>query len=155
MPNKYQREIEEILRNMERTDHGQSLGERIRAFNRPSPRLRLAGPRMRLRLSAPEGLLVAGVVLALIGAGLSFYFYGSTTVLYANIAGAFGMVALACFVVGLVIGWRERFGNQSASMWRGQRVERSRPRRFRPFAPIVTQFRIMRLKWRYLRSRGR
>ncbi len=148
MSNKYEREIEEILRNMDRTDHGQSLGERIRAFNRPSPRLRLVGPHMRLRLSASETLLVAGVVLALLGAGLSFYLGGPTSG-----AGAIGAVALVCFIAGLAIGWRERFGSHGAPMWRGQRVDT--PRRFRPFAPIVTQFRIIRLKWRYWRSRGR
>lgn len=148
MSNKYEREIEEILRNMDRTDHGQSLGERIRAFNRPSPRLRLVGPHMRLRLSASETLLVAGVVLALFGAGLSFYF-GDPTI----ITGAIGAVALVCFIAGLAIGWRGRFGSHGAPMWRGQRVDTAR--RFRPFAPIATQFRIIRLKWRYWRSRGR
>lgn len=153
MSNKYEREIEEILRNMDRTDHGQSLGERIRAFNRPSPRLRLVRPHMRLRLSASETLLVAGVVLALLGAGLSFYFGVPTTGLRANITGAIGAVALVCFVAGLAIGWRERFGSHGAPMWRGERVDT--PRRFRPFAPITTQFRIIRLKWRYWRSRGR
>jgi hypothetical protein len=148
MSNKYEREIEEILRNMDRTDHGQSLGERIRAFNRPSPRLRLVGPRMRLRMNTSDTFIIAGVVLALLGAALSFYL-GSPT----SVTGAVGAVALVCFIAGLTIGWRERFGSRGAPMWRGQPVDT--PRRFRPFAPIVTQFHIIRLKWRYWRSRGR
>ena len=36
MPHKYQREIEEILRNLERTEPRQDLGERIRPFTRPA-----------------------------------------------------------------------------------------------------------------------
>ena len=38
MPNKYEREIEEILRNMDRPEPKPGLGNRIRAFNRPRPR---------------------------------------------------------------------------------------------------------------------
>jgi hypothetical protein len=154
MPNKYEREIEEILRNMDRTDDGQSLGDRIRAFNRPSPRLRLVGPRVRLRLSATEALLVAGVGLALIGAGVSYYFSGAPLPgIFANIPGVIGVAGLLCLLLGLIIGWSERFGHHSAPSWRGQQAET--PRRFNPFSPITTQFRIMRLKWRYWRSRGR
>ena len=38
MPDKYMREIEEILRNIEGTDSGQDLGERVRPFKRPAAR---------------------------------------------------------------------------------------------------------------------
>jgi hypothetical protein len=150
MPNKYEREIEEILRNMDRTDDGQSLGDRIRAFNRPSPRLRLVGPRIRLRLSASEALLVVGIGLALFAAGFAYYFSGRS---FTDVIGVIGVVGLLCLLLGLGVGWSERFGHHSSPSWRGQPAQN--PRRFRPFSPIATQFRIMRLKWRYWRSRGR
>jgi hypothetical protein len=152
MPNKYEREIEEILRNMDRPDQGQTLGDRLRAFNRPAQRTRLRGPQMRLRLDASEGLFLVGVIMALVGAGIAYYFGGPTHTVPALIGGAIGLVAFLCILTGLAIGWQERFGHSSRPMWRGQMVERPRP--LRPFGGLGTQFRIMRLKWRYWRSRG-
>lgn len=150
MPNKYEREIEEILRNMDLDDHGQSLGDRIRAFNRPTTRTRSPGPRLHLRLNSSEAFLLIGVVLALVGAGMSYYFGFTSVGLYATIAGLLAVVGLACILMGLIIGWLDRFGHHTAPSWRG--VE-SHPRRgFAPFRAISTQFRIMRLKWRYWRS---
>src|SRR5579859_6509626 len=103
MPNGYEREIEEILRNLDQTDHAQGLGERIRAFNRPAPRTRIARPRLRLRLSRSEAFLALGVALALLGAGVRFYFGYAIEVAdkqsvaspYAIIAGVLGVIGLA------------------------------------------------------------
>lgn len=107
---------------------------------------------MRLRLDWSEGLLIVGTGLALVGAGIAFYFGGPLHTLPAYLGGAIGAAAFACILAGLIIGWRERFGHYSPPMWRGQSVER--PRRLRPLGGLGTQFRIMRLKWRYWRSRG-
>lgn len=150
MPNKYEREIEEILRNMDLDDHGQSLGDRIRAFNRPTTRTRPPGPRRRLRLNSSEAFLLLGVVLALVGAGMNYYFGFVSVGLYATIAGVVAVVGLACVLMGLIIGWLDRFGHHAAPTWRGAE---SRPRAgFAPFRAIATRFRIVRLKWRYWRS---
>ena len=150
MPNKYEREIEEILRNMDLDDHGQSLGDRIRAFNRPTTRTRPSGPRLRLRLNSSEAFLLIGVVLALVGAGMNYYFGFVSVGLYATIAGLVAVVGLACVLMGLIIGWLDRFGHRAAPTWRGAEPQ---PRRgFAPFRAIATRFRIMRLKWRYWRS---
>ena len=155
MPNKYEREIEEILRNMDRPDQGQTLGDRIRAFNRPAQRTRLRGPQMRWRLDSSEGLMLVGLVLALVGAGIAYYFASplhSAPTPPEVLGGLIGIVAFLCLLMGLAIGWQERFGHNSRPMWRGQTVERPRP--LRPFGGLGTQIRIMRLKWRYWRSRG-
>lgn len=153
MPNKYEREIEEILRNMDQDDHGQSLGDRIRAFNRPATRTRPAGPRIQLRLNTSEALLLVGVLLALVGAGMNYYFGFTNAGLLANIAGIIGVIGMACILFGLIIGWLDRFGTHGEPSWRG---ETDKPRRgFAPFRGIATQFRILRLKLRYWRSRGR
>jgi hypothetical protein len=155
MPNKYEREIEEILRNMDRPDQGQTLGDRIRAFNRPAQRTRLRGPQMRWRLDASEGLLLVGLILALVGAGIAYYFASparTTPTLPEVLGGLIGIGAFLCLLTGLAIGWQERFGHSTRPMWRGQTVERPRP--LRPLGGLGTQIRIMRLKWRYWRSRG-
>jgi hypothetical protein len=157
MPDKLWREIDEIVRNagMDRTDRGQSLGDRIRAFNRPASRTRVVRPRFQLRLSGASGLLLLGVFLALIGAGARYYL-GPPPIpaLYSNLVGVVGVAAFLSILLGLVIGWRERFGRRAAPSWRGQ-PSGAPGRTFRPFAPIATQWRIMRLKYRYWRTRGR
>jgi hypothetical protein len=151
MPNKYEREIEEILRNMDQTDQGQSLGDRIRAFNRPAARARPARPRLRVRLTGSGALLIAGIFLALVAAALVFYFGRASTGLYANLAGIVGLVALGCILLGLFAGWSARFSNQITPTWRGQ--SESTAGGFAPFRAIATRWRIMRLKWRYWRNR--
>ena len=153
MPNKYEREIEEILRNMDRADQGLSLSERIRAINRPARRTRLAGPRVRVRMKPATTFLVLGIVLALVGAGLSYYFNHPETSLLGYTIGAIGALAFLSFLCGLFIGWSERFGHGPSHIWRGQRS--SAPRRLHPMGAVMTQFRILRLKWRYWRTRGK
>jgi hypothetical protein len=155
MPNKYEREIEEILRNMDRTEPSPSIGDRIRAFNRPGPRARPASPRFVLRMRAQDALLVIGIILALIGAGISFYFSTSQTGtgLLAYVAGILGVLALASLLAGLIVGWRARFRPTPVTSWRGERP--TSIHHFRPVALVATQVRIMRLKWRYWRTRGK
>ncbi len=73
MPNRYEREIEEILRNLEHTEPGsarkQKTGERVR---------RSTGPRMRqrrsysLNFSPAEWLLIVAIVTALVAGGYAF-----------------------------------------------------------------------------------
>lgn len=149
MPNKYQREIEEILRNMERTEPRPGLGNRIRAFNRPRER----GPR-RARFAAPssETLMLLGIVLALIAAGLTFE-AGDVRILSVPINGILAIVAFVCLAAGLVAGWRGRFrplSTHKPTTWRGDNVVEL-PRRRGPFNALATQVRILRLKVRYWR----
>lgn len=153
MPNKYEREIEEILRNMDRTEQGPSIGDRIRAFNRPSPRPRTPRPRLSLRLRTQDALLLAGIVLALIGAGTSYYLGAPLDGPVAYATGIIGLAALVLLIAGLVVGWRARFRPAPVSTWRD---ERPTPiHRFHPWSLITTQLRIMQLKWRYWRTRGK
>ena len=70
MPDKYMREIEEILRNIERTEPRQDQGERIRPFVRPSARRQsISLP----HLEAPVTLILLGILLTLAGGSLAYY----------------------------------------------------------------------------------
>ena len=73
MPNKYEREIEEILRNMDRPEPKTGLGSRIRAFNRPRPRR--ARRAWDIGLSASEVFMLLGIAVIMLAAGLA-YFWG-------------------------------------------------------------------------------
>jgi hypothetical protein len=170
MPNRYEREIEEILRNMDRPEPKQGLGSRIRAFDRPRPRR----PRRvwEIGLSACEVFLLSGILLILLGAGIK-YFYGDNQPGFLGtdaLSGLVGLLGFALFVVGLIIGWRRGFtrgfnsGRVSTPSWRGSDTQSNvsgdgkvvplQTRRNRnPFTALMTQLRILRLKLRYQRIR--
>jgi hypothetical protein len=177
MPNKYEREIEEILRNMDRPDPKPGLGNRIRAFNRPRPRR----PRSLgvFGLTACEVCLLSGIILILCGAGLR-YFYGTNQPTFGFLAddalsGWVALLGFALFVMGLIIGWRTGFsgGRIGSVSWRNpsgytsttstssnassisnNNVVRLQTRHNRnPFSALATRIRIIRLKMRYKRIR--
>ncbi len=62
MPHKYEREIEEILKNMQRNEPEPGVRERSRGFPRPA-----GGSSLRLGLSASELLFLLGIAFALAG----------------------------------------------------------------------------------------
>jgi hypothetical protein len=172
MPNKYEREIEEILRNLDRPEPKPGLGNRIRAFNRPRPRR----PRRvwDVGLSISEVLLLAGIAVILLAAGLA-YFYGPRQPTFLGdipLAGWLSIIGFALFVAGLAFGWRRGFnsGRVGTSSWRGTnptnftsnnssgdgKVVQMHGRRSRnPLSAVATQIRILRLKMRYQRLRDR
>jgi hypothetical protein len=152
MPNKYEREIEEILRNMDRTEPSPTIGDRIRAFNRPSPRTRTTRTRVALRVSMQNALLVTGIALALLGAGFTYYMDSPASGILYYTRGIIAALAIAALLAGLIVGWRARFRPSPVTSWRGERP--TSIHRFRPFALIATQARIIRLKLRYWRTRG-
>jgi hypothetical protein len=151
MPHKYEREIEEILRNMERTEPRRGLGDRVRAFQRPAP-ARPRGPTLNVGMGLPEVLLITGIVLALVGAGIAYYQSGTSL-----LTGLISAVGFASIVVGVVIGWWARFRGVNVSLRRARDNDDNVVRIGRRglFAEIATQFRILRLKWRYSRRRER
>src|SRR5947209_3475476 len=69
MPNRYEREIEEILRNLEdpKAGPGQKIGRRPKPQVRPQAR-----PTFSFDFSATEWLLVITVVAALLGGGYAY-----------------------------------------------------------------------------------
>ena len=149
MPHKYEREIEEILRNMERTEPKRGFGDRVRAFQRQAPS-RTRGPVLAVGMGLPEALIIIGIVLALVGAGLAFYQSGASL-----LSGLISLAGFVSIVVGVVIGWWARFRGVNLPLRRPRETSDNVVRMGRRglFAEIATQFRILRLKWRYSRRR--
>lgn len=145
MPNRYEREIEEILRNLDRTEPRQGLSERIRSFNRPrAPKRR----EIRTPLSRGELTTLLGIVLILLGAGITF-----TSNHTSLLSGAIGLAGVVVLVLVLVQSWTGIIsGARRTAVWRDNVVDMRPPRR-NPFAAIATRFRIFRLKLRYRRRR--
>jgi hypothetical protein len=100
MPNRYEREIEEILRNLEHTDpksaRGQRPAARIRRNPSPSPHVR---PRrsFSLSFSPTEWLLIIAVVAALVAGGYAF------TISTAGPGGIFTPILVAISLVCLIL----------------------------------------------------
>src|SRR5712692_365110 len=97
MPNRYEREIEEILRNLEQTKPKQGLGQKF------SGRLRhRSGPQRSVRqqpffsydFSTSEWLLIIGVLTALV-AGWYSYLQAGTNLL----TGILAVVSIVCVIL--------------------------------------------------------
>jgi len=154
MPHKYEREIEEILRNMDQSEPRRGSGERIRSMPRPAstPDRARGRPTTRIHLTSVELLMVLGIFLALVAAGIAY------TAKPSLVTGAIGVVAFGVFAFACVAGWMALSqGARGPRTWRGTPTEPSpismRQRGF--FSEVATQMRILRLKWRYWRSHER
>jgi hypothetical protein len=154
MQHKYQREIEEILRNMDLSEPRRGVDERVDAGQRPSSRLHLRGPTMRVRLNPSELLLLTGIALALAAFCVTFYANMATIV-----SGLIGLAAVAALVGGLVVGWISASSPLYTPTWRSSprtnNVVPMRPRRRGPVSEMITRTRLLWLKARYLRKRDR
>ncbi|HEY7348225.1 MAG TPA: hypothetical protein VH599_07870 [Ktedonobacterales bacterium] len=155
MPNKYEREIEEILRNMERTEPKPSFRERLNMRMRGQPRRpepmrpRPARPSLHLNFSTSEWCFLAGILLGLIAAGFAYVNAQTGNVL----TGFLAVLAFVCIIMGIITPWRESRRPLYGRSWYG---ETSAPKRSlpRPFRFVVTQWKILQLKMRYRRHRG-
>ncbi len=145
MPNRYEREIEEILRNLEQTDPkarvGQKFGGRLR--RKPAPRVR---PRQRSNFSlrlTPDWLLVVTIGVALIAGGYA-YITGPNVVT--------GFLAIVSFICVLLVAFSQfvfrprrqsaRYGNVTIT-----------PLRRGPINGLKTQWNLFMLKIRYRRRK--
>ncbi len=157
MPDKYMREIEEILRNIEGTESGQDLGERVRPFKRPAAR-RPRGPRVSWipRLELPVTLMLLGIALALVGAGLAYYQLEATLV-----SGLIAFCGFLLFGAGVAFGWWARFRGVSLPTRRVRRspsadnVVRIRPVRSNPISRLTTSLRMRQMRRRYRNTTDR
>lgn len=144
MPNRYEREIEEILSRMEESEPRRGFGDRIRPIQRPPSRGRSLPS---LRIPFADILMLLSVILILVASGLA-YFEGSATV----VTGILGAIALVLFVLALVVGWRDRFRPQRKAQWRGPSYVEVTPIRRNPISSLMTRLRVFRLRMQYRRA---
>jgi hypothetical protein len=149
MPNRYEREIEEILRNLEHTEpksvRGQRSGERIRRSPSQSPR-----PRQRksvsLSFSTTDWLLIIAIVAALVAGGYEFTLNSAgpggifTPILVAISMVCLILVALSYYLFRPRSPRSVRFGNTTVT-----------PLRRGFFSNIKTRWHLFVLKLRYRR----
>ncbi len=146
--NRYEREIEEILRNTHVDDARPSVSERIRALNRRQSQR----TRQPVRLGSEVGLL-SGILLAFGAATLEWIAQpNSHDVLVATICGALATAGFVIIVVTLVLGWQRAVRGVTPT-WRGQQLGGGRGPGPRPFASARTRWNLFKLRLRYRRDR--
>lgn len=146
MPNRYEREIEEILRNLEHTEskpnRGPKFGERLR--RKPAPPIR---PRPRssfsFRFTKAEWLLIVAVGSALLAGGYA-YAQGHTDI-FTGVIAVIGIVSLLLMALSAFI---FRPGGSTSS-----RYENVTALRRGPFANLRTRWNLFMLKIRYRRKK--
>ena len=148
MSNRYEREIEEILRNLEQAEPKTGLGQKLSGRQRRGPSRRISsGPRFSLsfHLSTSEWLLVAAVVAAIVAGG---YAHLIGHIDYFSIALAsigvvcMVLVALSQFVLLPRRDQSTRYGNITIT-----------PLRRGPLSSIKTRWNLFMLRMRYKRKR--
>jgi len=149
MPNKYEREIEEILRNLETTEPKASLGQKVGERLRRKQEYR-AKPRRRSfsvpHFKAQEWLILSAVIAALLGGGYAYTNRGATVV--TGIIAIVGVVCLILLVFSPLV-FRSRQSTQST------RYGNVTPLRRNPLSSISTRWNLFMLRMRYRRKNGR
>lgn len=143
MPNRYEREIEEILRNLETTEpkagRGQKFGERTRRQPPVRPR-RQPVPSLNLRVT--DWFLLVALVTISIAAGFAYANGGANI-----ITGIVALVGLVCLILIAL----SSFVSYSRSSTPSTRYGNVTPLRRNPFSGIATRWHLFRLRMRYKR----
>ena len=147
MPNKYEREIEEILRNMERTEPKQGLGKKLggrirRKSDSRSNARRRSG--LSLQFGVSEWCLVIAVCASLFAGGWA-YAHGVPDVF----TGVIAVIGAVCLGIVLILPFmtRSRYPRQSGASGNVT------PIRHNPLNSISTRWNLFMLKLRYRRKK--
>jgi len=145
MPNRYEREIEEILRNLEQTQPRSS--RRAKSGDQPSKRegIHMRQPRFSVRLSLPEQLLLTAIIAALIAGGYEYVTQQKDLFTF--------ILVLVAVVSLILVGCSQfifqprrpqplRYGNVTIT-----------PLRRSPFTIFKTQWNLFKLRMRYRRKK--
>ena len=147
MPNKYEREIEEILRNMERTEPkpglGQKLGGRIRRKSDSRSNVRRRGE-LSLHFGVSEWCLAIAICASLLAGGWAFAHGGADI-----FTGIIAVIGAACLGIVLILPFmsRSRYPRQSGGSGNVTQMRRN------PLNSIATRWNLFMLKLRYRRKR--
>ena len=147
MPNKYEREIEEILRNMERTEPkqglGQKLGGRIRRKSDSRSNVRRRSE-LSLHFGVSEWCLTIAICASLLAGGWAFAHQGAD--IFTGVVAVIGAVCLAIVII-LPFTTRSRYPSQSGGSGKVTPIRRN------PLSSISTRWNLFMLKLRYRRKR--
>jgi hypothetical protein len=150
MPNRYEREIEEILRNMEATETKPGPGQRFsgRLRRKPDPRKR---PQRRglpsFKFKSTEWFIIIAVAMALISGGYAYANNGLQT----EVTGILVIIGTICLLLVVLSPFLQRSRQSSQSFNYGNVT----PIRRNPLNSIVTRWNLFMLKLRYRRKNGR
>lgn len=144
MSNKYEREIEEILRKYD--DGRPTVSDRIRAMNQRPQSAR----RVRSFSVSTDTLMAFGVLVALVAATMRWLIASANPALELTI----GLLAVASFTLiagALLYAWI-RHNRGPVPMWRGQTLNQGGggPRRT-PFSSVRTRWNLLKLRTIYRR----
>jgi len=147
MPNKYEREIEEILRNMERTEPkqglGQKLGGRIRRKSESRSNVRRRSE-LSLHFGVSEWCLTIAICASLLAGGWAFAHGGAD--IFTGVVAVIGAVCLAIVII-LPFTTRASYPSQSGGSGKVTPIRRN------PLSSISTRWNLFMLKLRYRRKR--
>jgi hypothetical protein len=144
MPNKYEREIEEILRNLDQSAPKPRLSQRLRRKTKVRPpRQRRSLPAFNFGLS--DWCLVIAWVAALIAGGWAFAQHNANGDLF---TGGIALISLGCLVTVVVLAFMPQ------SRYPGHtRVGNVTAIRRNPLSSLSTRWNLFLLKRRYRRRK--
>jgi hypothetical protein len=147
MSNKYEREIEEILRNLEKTEPKASIGQKIGGRLRRKSELR-PYPRRRsmpsFNFSASEWLLIIAWLAALFAGGWAYAHDGAD--MFTGIVAVVGAVCLAIMLI-LPFVSRNSYATRSGPYGNVTSLRRN------PLSSLATRWNLFLLKLRYRRRK--
>jgi hypothetical protein len=147
MPNKYEREIEEILRNMERTEPkpglGQKFGGRMRRKSDSRSNVRKRRE-LSIQFGVSEWCLAIAVCASLFAGGWAFAHGGAD--IFTGVIAVIGALCLGIVII-LPFVSRSRYAGQTGGQGNVTRIRRN------PLNSISTRWNLFMLKLRYRRKR--
>lgn len=147
MPNRYEREIEEILRNLEQTKPRSSRG--AKSGDRPSKKagVHMRQPRFSVRLSLSEQLLLTAIIAALIAGAYAYV---------TQQRDLFTFILVLIVIVSLVLVGSSQFIFQPRRPKSFQYGNVTiTPLRRDPLTILRTQWNLFKLRMRYRRNKER
>ena len=146
MPNRYEREIEEILRNLEQPESQPGSEQKFKRVNRKAgPRMRVRQPRLTLTFSPSERLLLIAIGAALISGGYAYLRRPDIVSLL------FAIVSVVCLFLLIYTQFRTGTTRRSPSLRYGNTT--ITPLQRGPFSTLRTRWTLFKLRRRYQRKR--
>ena len=144
MPNKYEREIEEILRNLERTVPKPGLGQRIGGRLRRRSDSRMHMPKPSFNLGVTEWCFIIAWGAALFAGGWAFAHDNADLV-----TGVIAVIGVACLAIMVILSFMShtRYPKQSSRYGNVTSLRRN------PLSSLTTRWNLFLLKLRYRRRK--